>query len=150
MDWSKVSRSQWMVVGGTIVALIGTLFLDWYSISVNIGSFGTVSASASAWDVNFIGKLAVLGSLVMLAGAVLLFVPNGPALPVPLPMAILVASAFTALMCVFEFIDHHSHTAIGLWLTLVAALVAAYGAFEMGGRFAMPSSTSGTSGPTEP
>jgi hypothetical protein len=149
MDWSKVSRSQWMVVGGTILALIGTLFLDWYSVSASIQGLGTFSASVGAWDTNFIGKLAVLGSLVMLAGAVLLFIPNGPALPVPLPMAILLASAFTALMCVFEFIDHHSHTAIGLWLTLVAALVAAYGAFEMGGRFAMPSSTSGTSGTSE-
>jgi hypothetical protein len=150
MDWSKVSRSQWMVVGGTILALIGTLFLDWYSISENIQGLGSFSASVGAWDTNFIGKLAVLGSLVMLAGTVLLFVPNGPALPVPLPMAILVASAFTALMVVFEFIDHHSHTAIGLWLTLIAALIAAYGAYEMGGRFAMPSSTAGPSGTSEP
>lgn len=149
MDWSKVSRSQWMVVGGTILALIGTLFLDWYSISENIQGLGSFSASVGAWDTNFIGKLAVLGSLVMLAGTVLLFVPNGPELPVPLPMAILVASAFTALMVVFEFIDHHSHTAIGLWLTLIAALIAAYGAYEMGGRFAMPSSTSGPSGTSE-
>jgi hypothetical protein len=54
----------------------------------------------------------------------------------------LVASAFTALMVIFEFIDHHSHTAIGLWLTLVASLVAAYGAYAMGGRFAMPSRSS--------
>jgi hypothetical protein len=144
MDWSKVSRSQWMVVGGTVLAVIGTLFLDWYSITVNVGSFGSITATASAWDVNFIGKLAVLGSLVMLAGAVLLFIPNGPDLPLPLPMAILIASAFTALMGVFEFIDHHSHTSIGLWLTIIAALVAAYGAYEMGGRFAMPSSTSDT------
>ena len=98
-----------------------------------------------AWDTNFIGKLAVLGSLVMLAGAVLLFIPNAPELPVPLPMAILVASAFTALMVVFEFIDHHSHTSIGLWLTLVASIVAAYGAYEMGGRFAMPSRTTSSS-----
>ena len=145
MDWSKVSRSQWMVVGGTILALIGTLFLDWYSISATIPGLGTFSTSVSAWDANSIGKLAVLGSLVMLAGTVLLFIPNPPTLPVPLPMVILVASSFTALMAVFEFIDHHSHTAIGLWVTLVAALIAAYGAFEMGGRFAMPSSTSGTS-----
>ena len=73
----------------------------------------------SAWDTNFIGKLAVLGSLVMLAGAVLLFLPNPPELPVPLPMLLLAASGFTALMAVFEFIDHHSHTSIGLWLTLI-------------------------------
>ena len=75
----------------------------------------------------------------LLALAVLLFVPNTVQLPVPLPQAILVAAAFTALMAVLEFIDHHSHTAIGLWLTLIASLVAAYGAFELGGRLAMPS-----------
>jgi hypothetical protein len=137
MDWSQVSRSQWMVAGGTLVTVISTLFLDWYSISEHVGPI-TVSASASAWDVNGLGKLAVLGSLVMLALAVLMFVPNTMQLPLPLPQAILGASAFTALMAVLEFIDHHSHTAIGLWLTLIAALVAAYGAFEMGGRLAMP------------
>jgi hypothetical protein len=141
MDWSQVSRSQWMVVGGTVIAVISTLFLDWYSISAHVGPI-TVSASASAWDVNAVGKLAVLGSLVMLALAVLMFVPNTVQLPLPLPQAILIASAFTAVMVVLEFLDHHSHTAIGLWLTLVASIVAAYGAFEMGGRVSVPTRTS--------
>jgi hypothetical protein len=136
MDWSQVSRSQWIYVGGTAAALIGALFLDWYSISV-----GPFSASVGAWDANTIGKLAVLGSLVMLAGAVLLFLPNAVQLPIPLPQALLVASAFTALMVIFEFIDHHSHTALGLWLTLIGGLVAAYGAFEMGGRVRVPTSS---------
>jgi hypothetical protein len=138
MDWAQVSRSQWMVAGGTLITVISTLFLDWYSITAHVGPI-TLSASASAWDVNAVGKLAVLGSLVMLALAVLLFVPDVVPLPVPLPQAILVAAAFTALMAVLEFIDHHSHTAIGLWLTLIGSLVAAYGAFELGGRLAMPS-----------
>jgi hypothetical protein len=141
MDWSQVSRSQWIVVGGTLAAVIGSLFLDWYSITVNLGPLGHVSASASAWDTNALGKLAVIGSLVLLAGVVLLFVPNSPELPIALPQALLLAAAFTALMVVFEFIDHHSHTAFGLWLTLIGALVAGYGAFEMGGRVRVPSGT---------
>lgn len=144
MDWSQVSRSQWIVVGGTLAALIGSLFLDWYSITVSLGQFGSVSASAGAWDTNTLGKLAVIGSLVMLAGAVLMFIPNTVALPIPLPQALLIAAAFTALMVILEFIDHHSHTAFGLWLTLIGALVAAYGAFEMGGRVRVPT------GPTAP
>jgi hypothetical protein len=142
MDWSQVSRSQWIVVGGTVLTLIGTLFLDWYSITVSLGGLGSVSASTGAWDANGIGKLAVLGSLVMLVFAVLMFLPNRPDMPFSIPMGVLVASAFTALMVIFEFIDHHSHTAIGLWLTLIASLVAAYGAYSMGGRFAMPSRSS--------
>ena len=139
MDMTKVTRSMWIVIGGTVVTLIGTLFLDWYSVSVSFGQFHA-SASVGAWDTGSIGKLAVLGSLVMLVGVVLLFVPTVE-LPFPLPMALLAASAFTALMVVLKFIDIHSHTAIGLWLSLLGALVAAYGAYEMGGRFSMSSSS---------
>ena len=141
MDWSQVSRSQWIVVAGTVVTLIGALFLDWYSITVSLGAFGHISASTGAWDANALGKLAVIGSLVMLAGAILMFVPNVQ-LPFALPQALLIAAAFTALMVIFEFIDHHSHTALGLWLTLIGSLVTAYGAFEMGGRISVPSGSS--------
>jgi hypothetical protein len=145
MDMSNVTRSMWIVVGGTVVTLVGTLILDWYSISnsINLEGFGKVSASASfgAWDTGSIGKLAVLGSLVMLVGVVLMFIPNPPELPVPLPMAMLAVCAFTALMVVIKFIDHHSDTAIGMWLSLIGSLVAAYGAYEMGGRLSMPSSS---------
>jgi hypothetical protein len=145
MDMSKISRSAWIVIGGTVVTLIGTLVLDWYSFSssITVGGFGTISGSASfgAWDTGSIGKLAVLGSLVMLAGAVLMIVPNPPELPIPLPMAMLAVSAFTALMVVLKFLDIHSDTAIGLWVSLIGALVASYGAYEMGGRFSMSSSS---------
>jgi len=142
MDWSQVSRSQWIVVAGTVATLIGALFLDWYSITVSLGALGHISASTGAWDANALGKLAVIGSLVMLAGAILLFIPNTVQLPIPLPQVILIAAAFTALMVIFEFIDHHSHTALGLWLTLIGSLVTAYGAFDMGGRISVPSGSS--------
>ena len=145
MDMSNVSRSTWIVVGGTVVTLIGTLLLDWYSISrlVTVGGFGQISASASAsaWDTGSIGKLAVLGSLVMLAGVVLLVMPNPPELPFPLPMAMLAVCAFTALMVVLKFLDHHGDTALGIWASLIGSLVAAYGAYEMGGRFSTSSNS---------
>jgi hypothetical protein len=146
MDMSNVTRSMWIVIGGTVVTLVGTLLLDWYSFSnsVSLEGFGKISASASfsAWDTGSIGKLAVLGSLVMLVLVILMFIPNPPDLPVPLPMAMLFVCLFTALMVVIKFIDIHSDTAIGIWLSLIGALVAAYGAYEMGGRLSMPSSQS--------
>jgi hypothetical protein len=43
-------------------------------------------------------------------------------------------------MVVLKFIDIHEDTALGLWASLVGSLVAAYGAYEMGGRLSMPSS----------
>jgi hypothetical protein len=145
MDMTNVTRSMWIVIGGTAATLVGTLLLDWYSFSgsIEVAGFGEISqsASASAWDTGSIGKLAVLGSLVMLVGVILMFVPSPPELPVPLPMAILVVSAFTALMVVLKFIDIHEDTALGLWLSLVGAVVAAYGAYEMGGRLSMPGSS---------
>jgi hypothetical protein len=144
MDWSKVTRSQWLVVGGTAATVIGTLLLDWYHVSINLGPLGTHSAGVGAWDTGIVGKLAVLGALVMLAGVVLMFLPNPPELPVPLPMAMLVVSAFTALMAVFKYIDVHQDTYIGMYLTLIGGIIAAYGAYEMGGRFAMPSTSSST------
>ena len=64
--------------------------------------------------------------------------------PVCAPMAMLIASSFTALMAVFKYIDVHSDTYIGLWLTVIGGLVAAYGAYEMGGRIAMPTGSSST------
>ena len=136
---SNVTRSMWIVIGGTVATLLGTLLLDWYSVTITFGPISR-SVGAGAWDTGTIGKLAVLGSLVMLVGVVLLFVPNVD-LPFPLPMALLAVSAFTALMVVLKFIDIHSDTALGLWLSLVGALVAAYGAYEMGGRFSMSSSS---------
>jgi hypothetical protein len=136
MDMSKVTRSMWIVIGGTVATLVGTLLMPWYS-----ASFGPISIDVSAWDTGTIGKLAVLGSLVMLVGVVLMFIPNPPELPVPLPMAMLAVSAFTALMVVIKFLDVHSDTALGLWLSLIGALVATYGAYEMGGRLSMPTGT---------
>ncbi|HSD01084.1 MAG TPA: hypothetical protein VLB81_01855 [Gaiellales bacterium] len=140
MDMSNVTRSMWIVIGGTVATLLGTLLLNWYSVTITFGPISR-SVGAGAWDTGTIGKLAVLGSLVMLVGVVLMFIPNPPELPVPLPMAMLAVSAFTALMVVLKFIDIHSDTALGLWLSLVGALVAAYGAYEMGGRFSMSSSS---------
>jgi peptidoglycan/LPS O-acetylase OafA/YrhL len=130
MDMSKITRSMWIVIGGTAATLIGTLLLPWYSASV-----GPFSIDVSAWDTGTVGKLAVLGMLVMVACVVLMVIPNPPELP--LPMAMLAVAAFTAAMVVIKFIDVHSHTALGLWLSLAGALVAAYGAYEMGDRFSM-------------
>ena len=44
MDMSNVTRSMWIVVGGTVVTLVGTLILDWYSFSnsINLEGFGKV------------------------------------------------------------------------------------------------------------
>lgn len=144
MDLSKIGRSLWIAIGGTVAVFLGIVVFPWYS-----ASFGPITVDAYAWDVNFWGKLAFLGMLLMIAGVVVLLLPNPPDLsmmPIPVPMALLAVSAFTALMVIIEYIDHNSYVAFGLWLTLIGALVGGYGAFELGGRLSLPTG-SGTSSP---
>jgi hypothetical protein len=129
MEVSHLNRSHWIVVGGAAVTLISVLFFSWYSITI-----GPFSASVSAWDTGVIGKLAVIGALLLAAVAVAIVLNAQENIPVSLPMAALVLALFVALMVIFKFIDIHSHTAFGMWLTLIASLVAAYGAYELGGH----------------
>ena len=142
MDMTRFKRAHWMVLGGTLGALLGTLLFDWYSITVGAGPLGSFTVSASAWDTGVLGKLAVLGALAMLAVAVLILSNNEAVLPVPASLSMLVLGAFVALMALLKFIDIHSHTSFGLWLTVIAGIVAAYGAYEMGG-VALPSGIRG-------
>jgi hypothetical protein len=139
VDVSKLSRGHWLVVGGTVGVLVGTLLLPWYSVS--LGPLGSIDVSA--WDSGILGKLAVLGMLLMIGGCIMFALNMTDQLPVPLPMAMLGLGAFEALMVVLKWIDVHDATAFGLYLTLIGGLVAAYGAFELGGRLNMPASSSG-------
>jgi hypothetical protein len=135
-----MTRGHWLVVAGTIGALVGTLFLSWYSVSV-----GPFSADVSAWDTGVLGKLAVIGMLLMVAGVVVVALGMESQVPVPIPQGMLVLGVFVALMAVFKWIDVHQDTALGLYLTIVSGAVAAYGAYELGGAgMAMPRTGGGT------
>jgi hypothetical protein len=143
MDLSKIGRNDWIMIGGTIGTFLGIVLFPWYSVSV-----GPFSSDLYAWDVNIWGKLAFLGMLVMIAGVVLVLLPNPPDLPIPGGTLVLGASVFTAVMVVIEWLDHHSYTSFGLYLSLIASIVAAYGAFAAGHRVSMPTTTGTTGGGT--
>jgi hypothetical protein len=142
VDVSKLSRAHWLVLGGTVAVLVGTLLLPWYSVDLGIGA----SIDVSAWDTGVLGKLAVLGMLVMVAGCIAFAVDMTDQLPIPLPMAMLALGAFEALMAILKWIDVHDATAFGLYLTLIGGLVAAYGGYELGGRLNVPYSSTGPTG----
>ncbi len=139
MDVSELSRGHWLVVGGTVGVLVGTLLFPWYSVS--LGPLGSIDVSA--WDFGILGKLAVLGMLLMIAGCVMFALNMTDQLPVPLPMAMLGLGGFEALMAIFKWIDEHNYTSFGLYLTIDAGVVAADGAYELGGRINMPASSGG-------
>ena len=147
MDLSKIGRNDWIMIGGTIGTFLGIVLFPWYSVSV-----GPFSSDLYAWDVNIWGKLAWLGMLVMVVGVVLLLLPHfmqsPPDVPFPAGTLVLGASVFTAVMVVIEWLDHHSYTSFGLYLSLIASIVAAYGAFAAGHRVSMPTTTGTTGGGT--
>ncbi len=131
MDVSKLNRGHWLVVGGAAVTLISVLFFSWYSFS-----FGPISVSVSAWDTGTVGKLAVLGALLLAAVAVAIVLDMHSQVPFSLAAAALGLGAFVFLMAILKFIDVHSHTSFGLWLTVIASAVATYGGYELEGHTA--------------
>ena len=131
METSHLKRGHWLVVGGAVVTLISVLFFSWYSIAV-----GPISVSVSAWDTGALGKLAVLGALLLAATAVAIVMNLQEQVPFPLATAALALGAFVFLMAILKFIDVHSYTSFGLWLTVIASAVATYGGYELEGHTA--------------
>ncbi len=132
MDFSRFGRAHWLMLGGTLAVLLGTLLLDWWS--VDLGPIGDIGGSA--WDTGTLGKLAVLAALLMLGGAILLLMDRADIpLTALVPIAMLVLGAFVALMALIKVVDRPDGVdpALGLWLSLIGGLVAAYGGYEAGG-----------------
>jgi hypothetical protein len=138
MDMSKIGRNEWFAIGGTVVVVLGVLIGPWYTIS-----FGPISASASAWDVNAGGKLAFLAMLVMIAAIVVKFLPNPPDLPVSADVILLGGAIVVLVMAVIDFLMHSGHAGWGIYVSIVGALLAGFGAFASGARLSMPTTTGG-------
>ena len=87
-------------------------------------------------EVATIGKLAVLGALLLAATAVAIVMNLQAQVPFSLATAALGLGAFVFLMTILKFIDVHSYTSFGLWLTVIASAVATYGGYELEGHTA--------------
>ncbi len=146
MDFSKFKTSDWLLVAGGVLFLIGG-FLDW--ISVDLGPFGNVSGN-NAFDYFFTGIipwLLIVGSAVV---AVLLTGGVIKAGTTPWPLILLAATALGTLLVLLRFIfpgmgedvpdEIDVGRAIGLWLCTIAGIVATAGAVmkfkESGGTMA--------------
>jgi hypothetical protein len=116
--------------------LLISVFLSWYKYSVKgVGAFGG-SANQSGWDSGALGKLVALLALIALAALVIeLFVPT-VTLPLPASLIVLGASALALLFVLIKLVvkpDDHGVVDIGLaygiFVSLIAAAVAAYGGY---------------------
>ena len=134
-DPATVSRATWIAAGGSLVLLI-SVFLSWYKYSVKgVGAFGG-SANQSGWDSGALAKLVALLALISIAALVIeLFVPT-VTLPLPASLIVLGASALALLFVLIKLVvkpDDHGVVDIGLaygiFVSLIAAAVAAYGGY---------------------
>jgi hypothetical protein len=135
MDITKLSRNDWIVIGGMGLLFIA-LFLPWYSFSVlsDLAKAVGVSASTSVNGWHFgLGWLAWLLSLVAAAAVSLKAIPSASSVKLPFPEA-LVAMVLGVVAFVFVLIRVISAPTLfsrswGLFIGLIAAALVGFGGF---------------------
>lgn len=140
MDLSKISKGGQIFSGAAIVFLIAS-FLPWYSLEYGgFEGIGAVSDSANAWgDIGFLW--GSLWALLLLGGAVLLILPAfGVAVPKLPAVAYLAVAALATLFTILKLLIGEDDApelgitidaSFGLYLAIIAAAVATFGAFTM-------------------
>jgi hypothetical protein len=135
MNLTKVSRNDWIVVGGFILAFVGTLGA-WYTVHVDILG-QKASASVNGWHGAYLGWLVFL--LCLAAAVLALSKALNVSLPLPAPVLILGCGAVSALLVLIRLVivpgagfaagvaGVHVGRGWGIWITLIATIVVAVG-----------------------
>jgi len=145
VDFSKLSREDWMVGGGAIVLIIDLLFLAWHSIGPF--DFSGTDAPGGIW-----GVLALIAVIVVLADLALArFSPDTqvPTTQLGRDMTRAAAAGVTLLLVLIKLIDSTSYLAYGTWLGIIVAAVIVAGAWLNAQGKTTPTGTH-TSAPSEP
>jgi len=132
MDLSKVSKGGQIFVGAALVYFIASL-LPWYSIPDEFAILG-IDTDFNAWgDIGFLW--GSLWALLLLAGAVIIALPafgvKAPKLP---EVAYLVVAGLAALFTLLKLLVGETDpisASFGIYLAVIAAGGAAFGAFTM-------------------
>ncbi len=122
MDFSKLTTGQWVVLGSGLLLIIALLFLPWYGIGgFNIGAFDS-------------GFLAWFGSLVAIAGAVLVaikvFAGNDLKLgTLQTEQLALLLGGLGTIFILLRWITETSLTKFGIFIGLLSAAGVTAGSF---------------------
>jgi hypothetical protein len=139
VDFSKLSREDWMVGGGSIVLIIDILFLAWHSV----GPFdlsGT-DAPGGIW-----GVLALIVTIAVVVDLVLArFSPTTvvPTTQLGRDMTRAAAAGLVLLLVLIKLIDSTSFLAYGTWVGIILAVVIAAGAWLNAQGKSTPTHTAG-------
>jgi hypothetical protein len=124
MDLGKLSKGGKIFAAGALLYLISS-FLTWYSID-----FMGISVTANGWDVGF--GWGRLWAILLIVGAVLLLLPAaGVSAPSLQPAVYLIVGALSFIFTLLRLLIGYDglDSGFGLYLAVVAAAGAAYGAF---------------------
>jgi hypothetical protein len=132
VNFSDVSRDDWILGGVALLLVIDLLFLPWFSISV-----GPFSASLTATDApdGWLGILAVLAAVALIADLAVERLSPGTSLPNirgSRAETRFVLAALTALFVVLKFLFniHFSDFGIGFWVGIVLTIGLVYLALQ--------------------
>jgi hypothetical protein len=129
VDFSKLSREDWMVGGGSLLLIIDLLFFAWHSYSfgpVSVDSSGT-GAPDGIW-----GVLALIVAIVVLGDLLLArFSPETqiPTTQLGRDLTRAAAAGFALLFLLIKFVSNTGSSAFGCWLGLVLGIVVVVGAW---------------------
>src|SRR6185312_4979351 len=110
------------------VVLFISVFFSWYKVS-----FGGLSASTSGWHAVDTAKLVALLALIAIAALVIeMFVPT-VTLPLPASLIVIGCGVLAFLLVLLKMVSHPGGGAVslawGIYLSLIAAAVTAYGGY---------------------
>lgn len=135
MDLSKITRDDWLVIGGGMLLLIDLLFFPWHHESASFGAF-SVSASQSATSAPdaIWGVLALLVTVVVVVDLALArFSPltQLPTTQLGRGMTRCVLAGVALLLLCIKLLAHTSYLGFGSYLGLVLAITVLVGAYRV-------------------
>ena len=131
MDLSKISKNDWIVVGGFVLLFIGTV-APWYGISVKWAGQTVASASVNGWHGSYLGWLdfflCLAAAIVVVRKAI-----SGLSfeLPVTDAMVAMGAGGLSFLLVLIRLFVKPDLTGLrwGIFVALIGAAVVAVGGF---------------------
>ncbi len=135
MDFAKLRREDWMVLGGGVVLIIGLLAFAWYSFAGF--TFSATSSPYSIW-----GILALIVAIAIVVDyALALFSPQTeiPTTKYGRDLTRVGACALMLLLLFIKFISHVGNLSWGFFIDIILAGVVIAGAWAVVQRGVSPS-----------
>jgi hypothetical protein len=135
VDFSKLSREDWMVGGGGILLILSLLIFGWYSygsVTLNGVTYGGSSYAATSAPYAIWGILALIVTIVVVVDLAL--ARFSPATVIPTTnlgrdMTRTAAAGVVALFLVIKFIAHVGNFGFGFVLDVVLTIIVVAGAW---------------------